>query len=119
MQMESYTAEKRILNQQLGRQRVNRVDACFSSLDQLGRWQDSCGDTDMRICLRFYIHLSVRPFAFSSLWPRSAKQHQVDFVFLHRIYEGRPRATRGHGGGREAEVEIQIFVRWDLSDLKF
>ena len=43
MQMESYTAEKRILNQQLGRRRASRVDACFSSSDQR-RWRDSRGD---------------------------------------------------------------------------
>lgn len=56
MQMESYTAEKRILNQQLGRRRANRVDAClpacFSSLGQR-RWQSS--EICMRICLRFYV----------------------------------------------------------------
>lgn len=53
MQMESYTAEKRILNQQLGRRRANRVDACFSSLGQR-RWQNSCRDmhADMFAVLR-------------------------------------------------------------------
>lgn len=98
MQMESYTAEKRILNQQLGRRRANRVDACFSSLDQRRR-QDSCRDmhADMFAVLHPPLPPPAASFSPYSLRPRSAKQHQVDFVSSCSISEGRPRTTRaGH-----------------------
>lgn len=119
MQMESYTAEKRILNQQLGRRRANRVDACFSSLGQR-RWQNSCRDmhADMFAVLRPR-PLPARqslPLSLSTFLLRYGDDRRnsdrADFVFSFERKVRRP----GRPGGR---VEIQIFVRRDSSDLKF
>lgn len=118
MQMESYTAEKRILNQQLGRRRANRVDAClpacFSSLGQR-RWQSS--EICMRICLRFYV---LSP---SLLTPPPPVRYGDDrrnsikrILFSPSISE---RKVRRGPTGPPTGMEIQIFVRRDSPDLKF
>lgn len=117
MQMESYTAEKRILNQQLGRRRANRVDAClpacFSSLGQR-RWQNSCRDmhADMFAVLR------PLPFPFNppcSLRGRSTKQHQADFVFSFDIRkEGPPKTNRSTDGGGDTNICSSGFAEFEI-----
>lgn len=100
MQMESYTAEKRILNQQLGRRRANRVDACFSSLGQR-RWQNSCRDmhADMFAVLR--PRPLPSPFSFNLPCSSRGRNSIQRILFSPSISERKVRRPGRPGGGRE------------------
>lgn len=76
MQMESYTAEKRILNQQLGRRRASP-----ESMLTFHPWSNVGGRIPAEICIRACLRFCIEPcpphsFRLYSLQSRSTKQHK-------------------------------------------
>lgn len=108
MQMESYTAEKRILNQQLGWRRANRVDACFSSVDQLVVGGRIPTEICMRICCGFTSN-PARLFSFNPLFVAGTIDETASSGF--RFFFDIPRKTADHppSEGRYKYLFVGIF----------